>query len=264
MATDYAEFIGTVEREAEVPWQTAERAASATLETLGERISGGEARYLAQQLPHGLREVVDEHAGDGPQGFSAAEFLQRVQAREHVPIGQAQRHVRAVFAALRHTVSDDEIATLASELPRELEMLLFDDEPLAEDAPRSADEFLARVGRRTGLDEDGARRATAAVLELLAFRLAAGETHDLMQRLPSDLHPPLRRGMAEKPDPDAHWLPLKPFLIAVAAREDVPRAAARLHVRAVLATLTEAVGDDEIEDVKAQLPHEYRSLFPRR
>jgi uncharacterized protein (DUF2267 family) len=271
MATDYAGFIATVEREAEVPHDQAQRAVSATLETLGERISGGEARDLAQQLPPELQELVDRHAGDGPQKLTAQQFLQRVQAREQVPIRQAEDHVRAVFAALRQAVSPDEIADLASELPRELEMLLFDDPPLIEleegmagSSPSSAEDFVARVARRTGLDEEGARRATDAVLELLAYRLAAGETDDLAQRLPEELRAPLERGKAEKRSPSADWLPLRQFMIAVAEREDATRAEARLHVRAVFETLSEAIGDDEIDDVVSELPAEFRSLFPRR
>lgn len=270
MATDYDGFIATVEREAEVPRDVAERAVTATLATLGERISGGEARDLAEQLPSALRPVIADHADRAPDAFSGQEFLQRVQAREHVPIFQAERHVRAVFAAMRRTVSDDELADLASELPREIEMLLFDEpspdlaEAPSAGAPASAEEFVDRVARRSGLDEDAARRGIDAVLEMMAFRLAAGEVDDLRGRLPAGLHPPLDRGKAEKPHPSAHWLPLKQFLIAVAEREGVPRSEARLHTRAVFATLAEAVGEDEIGDVMAELPHEYRSLFPRR
>jgi uncharacterized protein (DUF2267 family) len=271
MATDYAGFIATVEREADVPHDQAERAVSATLETLAERISGGEARDLAEQLPPELQDMVDKTADNGPKALSAEEFLQRVQAREHVPIGKAREHVRAVFAALRQTVSSEEIADLAAQLPRELEMLLFDDPPLndlddgvAGSSPSSAEDFLARVARRAALEHEGARRATDAVLELLAFRLAAGETDDLAERLPSDLRAPLERGKAEKPSPSAHWLPLKQFLMAVAEREGVTRSEARLHVRAVFETLAEAIGDDEVDDVISELPAEFRSLVPRR
>ncbi|HEY4095347.1 MAG TPA: DUF2267 domain-containing protein [Baekduia sp.] len=267
MATDYAGFIATVEREADVPHDQAERAVTATLETLGERISGGEAHDLAGQLPPELQRLVDRHAGDGPRPLSAGEFFQHVQSRERVPIMEARDHVRAVFVALRQTVDPEEIADLASELPRELELLLFDDLPLegvADSSPSSAQDFVARVGRRTALDEVGARRVTDAVLELLAFRLSAGETDDLEQRLPPELRAPLERGKAGKPSPSAHWLPLKQWLIAIAEREGVSRAEARLHVRAVFETLSEAIGDDELEDVTAQLPAEFRALLPRR
>jgi uncharacterized protein (DUF2267 family) len=271
MATDYAGFMATVEREADVPPDQAQRAVTATLETLGERISGGEAHDLAEQLPAQLRDAVDRHAGDGPRALSAQEFLQRVQARERVPISTAEDHVRAVFVALRQAVGPNEIADLASELPRELEMLLLDEPPVAEldagvagSSPSSTDDFVARVARRSGLDDEAARAATYAVLELLAFRLAAGETDDLEERLPGELSVPLERGKAEKPSPSAHWLPLKQFLIAVAAREGVRRSEARLHTRAVFATLAEAIGDDELDDVLSELPSEFRALFPRR
>jgi uncharacterized protein (DUF2267 family) len=271
MAADYAGFIATVEREAGVPHEQAERAVTATLQTLGERLSGGEARDVAEHLPPELQDLVDQHADGGPRALSAREFVGRVQSRERVPVHQAREHVRAVFAALREAVPPAEIADLASELPRELEMLLFDDPPLGElddgvagSPPSSAEDFVARVARRTALDDEGARRATDAVLELLAFRLAAGETDDLAERLPAELRAPLERGKAEKPSPSAHWLPLKQFLIAVAEREGVERSEARLHVRAVFETLAEAVGEEELEDVASQLPAEFRSLMPRR
>jgi len=265
MATDYADFITTVEHQAAIPHDEAERAARATLETLAERISPGEAHDIAEQLPEPLRAVLDR--ADPPHPFSAQEFLQRVQARERVPIRSAERHVRAVFAALRESVSRDELADLASELPRELEMLLFDDTllPELEDAsagPMAADEFIDRVARRTALDRDEARRVVDVVLEALAERIAGGEVADIAERLPAELRAPLERGSARSGD-SARWLPLKQFLMAIADREGVTRAQARLHVRAVLATLREAVGEQELRDVASELPHEYRSLMPR-
>jgi uncharacterized protein (DUF2267 family) len=266
MATGYTDFIGAVEREGELPHDVAEQAARATLETLAERISGGEARDIAEQLPEELRPVLDGDAE--PQAFTAEEFFQRVQRRERVPILEAQRHVGAVFAALRETVGPDEIADLASELPRELEAMLFADEPLPEldepgDGPMSTEEFVDRVARRTALDPARARTAIAVVLEFLAYRISGGEARDLMQRLPDELRAPLQAGIAAKGRDAAQWLPLKQLLIGVAEHEGVPRGAARLHVRAVLETLREAVGDEEMADVMSQLPKEYRSLLPR-
>jgi uncharacterized protein (DUF2267 family) len=59
-------------------------------------------------------------------------------------------------------------------------------------------------------------------------------------------------------------LTLKQFLMKVAEREGGTRAEARLSAGAVLATLEDAVGEQEIGDVVSQLPHEFRSLLPRR
>ena len=67
------EFLEVVEREADVAPPDAMRAVHATLETLGERISGGEAHDLAGQLPPELRQLVDRNAGDGAHPLSARE-----------------------------------------------------------------------------------------------------------------------------------------------------------------------------------------------
>jgi uncharacterized protein (DUF2267 family) len=262
MTTDYAEFIEIVVREAAISEQQAERAARATLESLAERISGGEAHDIAQQLPDQLRAILDRD-GD-PQPLSAEQFLQRVQAREQVPSSVARQHVRAVFTALRRAVGHDEIADLASELPRELEAMLvgldLDD---TREPPSTAEEFLCLVARRGALDAEAARRATDAVLETLANRISAGEVDDLVERLPRELHPPLERGRTEGKQQLPRVLTLKQFLIRVAEREGGTRAEARLSTRAVLATLEDTVGEKEIRDVISQLPHEFRSLLPR-
>jgi uncharacterized protein (DUF2267 family) len=265
VAVDYDDFIATVAREGAIPPAQAERAAVVTLETLAERISEGEARDVAEQLPAPLRPALD--AVGEPEPFSAEEFFVRVQERERVPPLDAQRHVRAVFAALRETVTHDELADLASELPRPLEVLLVERDPLLElddafETPSSADEFIRRVGRRAALDDEGARQAVDAVLEVLAIRVSGGEVDDLIERLPPRLEEPLRRGRAEGGEP-ARMMPVKQFLMAIAEREGVRRSEARLHARAVFATLREAVGDDEIADIASQLPHEYVSLIPR-
>ncbi len=48
----YDEFISQVQRRANLASrEEAERATRATLETLGERLAGGEAKDLAAQLP---------------------------------------------------------------------------------------------------------------------------------------------------------------------------------------------------------------------
>ncbi|MCW2986020.1 MAG: hypothetical protein JWR63_3590 [Conexibacter sp.] len=65
----------------------AERAVTATLGTLGERISGGEAHDLAGQLPPELQRLVDRHAGDGPRPLSAGEFFQRARGPHHILVG---------------------------------------------------------------------------------------------------------------------------------------------------------------------------------
>ena len=49
--SEYEQFITIVEQKAKLSRDEAEAAARATLQTLAERISAGQARDLAEQLP---------------------------------------------------------------------------------------------------------------------------------------------------------------------------------------------------------------------
>jgi uncharacterized protein (DUF2267 family) len=124
-----------------------------------------------------------------------------------------------------------------------------------------SERFLRRVADRGALPPDDlepARRATEAVLETLAERIAGGEVDDLMDRLPVELHPPLKRGR-ERSGGTATKMSFDEFVDRVREREggDVSEDRARDHARAVLLTLREAVGDDEFFDATVQLPRDY-------
>jgi uncharacterized protein (DUF2267 family) len=106
-----------------------------------------------------------------------------------------------------------------------------------------------------------APRATDAVLETLAERIAGGEVADLMEQLPVELHPALRRGAARTQK--AQKMSVDDFVSRVAEREEVLPEYARAHVRAVFETLREAVDHREFLDVTAQLPAEYAAVGAR-
>jgi uncharacterized protein (DUF2267 family) len=243
-------FIELVAQYADVGFDDAERATRATLETLGERIDRGEAQQIADRLPP---EIAPWIATSGPaERFDVDEFLRRVADREGVDIGEAERHVHAVFDVLRY-VLEAEFDDVVAELPKDFASLL-DRAPLRE-AP-SAERFLQLVSERTRLDRDQAERATAAVLETLAERIAGGEVRDLISRLPARFHEPLKDGDADTGG-KAVPMSLEAFIGRVAERESVDESQARDHARAVLATLREVVGDDEWTDVTVELPREY-------
>jgi uncharacterized protein (DUF2267 family) len=107
------------------------------------------------------------------------------------------------------------------------------------------------------------------VLETLAERIAAGQVEDLIAQLDPLLHPPLRRGMSSAP-PGAQRMPLAEFLRRVAVREHAQATEEELYekvarqVRAVFATLAEAVDPKEWFDVTAELPGEFNGLIPGR
>lgn len=260
MSEEYDRFLDIVGLKAGLPRDDAERAARATLQTLAERLSAGQARDLADRLPP---ELAPYAASTTPaDAFDVDEFIRRVAEREGIDdLGSAERHAQAVFAALGRTVGEDEVADMVSELPKGFL-------PLVAEAQHrfshvlSADEFLRRVGDRAGLDPRGARRATDAVLETLAERISGGEVADLISRLPVELHPPLKTGDA-KSNGAARPMSLDEFVRRIAEREAVTPAEAREHARAVFATLREAVGEKEFLDVSAQLPLEFAAVAAR-
>jgi uncharacterized protein (DUF2267 family) len=256
---DYREFIQITQREGGLGADAAERAARATLTTLAERLSPGQARDLLHQLPAEMKPWV--HTDGAAERFDVDEFLRRVAEREGVDVETAERHARAVFAALGRAVSGDEIADVADELPQDFEPLIAEAQRRFFDV-MPAEEFLARVAERTGLGSDRTRRATEAVLEAIAERIAGGEVDDLIPRLPLALHDPLRRGRAASGE-TARRMPLEQFLGRIAELDGVDPFEASEHARAVFATLREAVGDDEYFDVTVQLPPDYDVLLPR-
>ena len=115
---------------------------------------------------------------------------------------------------------------------------------------------MALVAEQGGLDRAGARRALEATLETLAERIDGGEVDDLIERLPPELHPALRRGR-EASGGRATRMPLETFVRRAAQREGVRnlQEAAR-HLRVVFGALRATLGD-ELLDVKAQLPEDY-------
>ncbi|MEU5942208.1 DUF2267 domain-containing protein [Micromonospora sp. NPDC047548] len=115
---NHAEFVQAVAMRPGVSPVQAEPITRATLETLAERISGGQARDLASQLPEELRVYVPK-PNDDAVPFGLAEFLERVQARAAVDLQTATDGARAVLDTLRAAVSAKEYRDFVSQLPKE-------------------------------------------------------------------------------------------------------------------------------------------------
>jgi uncharacterized protein (DUF2267 family) len=229
--------------------ERAELALRAVLQTIAERISAGEARQLAARLPPELAPWLNSDTRSEP--FGVEEFLRRVAVREDASIEQAERDTRVVLAGLQLAVGPHELLDLASELRKDFAALL-PRGPYVDVMP--ADEFVARVARRAGLDEAAAWRAVESVLETLAERIADGEVDDIAARLALELRAPLRRGRGRGA---LQRMSFEEFTRRVAEREGTSPSTARQHAGTVLATLREAVGDDEFFDVTVQLPSDF-------
>jgi uncharacterized protein (DUF2267 family) len=258
MSYEHDQFLTTIQQKAGISRERAEAAARATLETLAERLSSGEARDIATQLPPELAPYLPPR-GDA-EGFDLEEFLRRVAEREGVDVPTADEHARAVFAALRRAVDPDEIEDLAAELPKDFAPLVSEAEGrFFELLP--AETFYQRVADRAGLPVEDAPRAVDAVLETLAERIAGGEVADLISQLPVELHPALRRGAARTRH--ATKMSVDDFVRRVAEREGISAERAREHVRAVFETLRDAIDHREFLDITAQLPAEYATVGAR-
>jgi uncharacterized protein (DUF2267 family) len=253
------QFIEIVQQAALIDHQTAERAVQAVLQTLGERLSVGEARDLAEQLPPDIGAWLAPDRRS-PR-MSVQDFLRCVAVREGIDIGTAACHARAVFVALGRAVDPRDLRDVASELPIEYGPLL-SAAPGPHPSLVPAERFYQKVADRAGVRTEQARRITDAVLETLAERVAGGEVEDLLAQLPVELHEPLRRGA--KRTRDAVSMPLEEFLRHVAEREGTPRQdEAREHARAVFETLREALTREEFYDLSAQLPSDYARVGPK-
>ena len=194
----YERFIVTIQQRTGVSWAKAEKAARATLETLGERISRGQARDLAEELPAEPRAWLLGSGGPNAEPLDAAGFVRGVAEREGVDPEIAEQHARAVFVALARLVRRQEISDMLAELPADYAPLLEGAAQRTRDpaAPEvlSFEQFLRRVADRAALYPAAVRPAAEAVLETLAERIAGGEVDDIAEYLPPELRPVLERG----------------------------------------------------------------------
>jgi uncharacterized protein (DUF2267 family) len=116
-------FLELIERAGGMTEQEAREAAGATLRTLAERITPGEAMDVAVFLPAEFREVLTSGPRT-PEPFGPDEFVRRVAKRESTDGGTATRHVRAVFAALGKVASRDALSNLREQLSKDFDPLL--------------------------------------------------------------------------------------------------------------------------------------------
>jgi uncharacterized protein (DUF2267 family) len=111
------EMIAAVATATGTPTEQAERALRATLQTLGERLEGGESFDLASQLPEDLAEELPVLAPGEPFGLD--DFYSRVADREGTDPQTARHHARAVLAVLRQAITAGEFDDVLSQLPKE-------------------------------------------------------------------------------------------------------------------------------------------------
>ena len=102
--------------------EEANRAIAATLQALGECVTGEEARKLAEQLPKEIKETLQQ-ASEGRKVCSLETFLRRISEEEDVDAGTATDHATAVMSVLREASSESEMEAIRAQLPQEFAAL---------------------------------------------------------------------------------------------------------------------------------------------
>ncbi|HEY0485821.1 MAG TPA: DUF2267 domain-containing protein [Mycobacteriales bacterium] len=249
----YQALLTMVEQRTGLGPREAERAARATLGAFAERLSGGQARDLAQHLPDGFLRPVVVLPERRPEPFGVEEFLRRVDELGAVDQDTAE----AVLTAVRVMAGEKEWADAVAQLPRDFA-------PLVEQRPHagihSTVEFVARVASRTGDGGGSARRAADAVLETLGERLPSDEVDRLTHLLPGQLRGPLERGAAQTTA--TRGLSADGFVATVAERSAASPERARRQAQAVLGAVAAAIPEPDFYDtIVLQLPDDYAELL---
>lgn len=117
-------------------------------------------------------------------------------------------------------------------------------------------DFIRRVGERADIgDRFEAEKTSAIVLQALCDRLSGKEANDLLAQLPA-----MFKELVVV-SPSAQPIPLEEFVRRVADELQVEPDEARKRIRAVFATLREAVTWGELRDVVEELDPEYVDLL---
>ncbi|HEX5595420.1 MAG TPA: DUF2267 domain-containing protein [Micromonosporaceae bacterium] len=125
---NYTDFIGAVAEHARIPSAEAERITRATLETLTDRVTAGQANGLAEQLPAELRQHLHKTTtGNDAQfaeSFGLDQFVRRVISRAGMNEAMANDGTRAVLATIGEAVSSEELDRFISQMPKEFREII--------------------------------------------------------------------------------------------------------------------------------------------
>jgi uncharacterized protein (DUF2267 family) len=117
-------------------------------------------------------------------------------------------------------------------------------------------DFIRNVGERAGIaDRFEAEKTSVVVVQALCDRLTGKEAIDLLAQLPGMFREMIIVSPAALP------ISIDDFVGRVAEELGIPPDDARSRIRAVFATLREAVTPGEFRDVLEQLDPEYADLL---
>jgi uncharacterized protein (DUF2267 family) len=122
---NYDEFMKEVRERSGLDQEQADKAVRATLNTLAERLKGGEPKDLASQLPEPLKDTVLLTSGRGAgMRIPVPDFIEIVADREGASPDEARKHIEAVIGTLRDAVTEGEFDDVMAQLDPEYQELV--------------------------------------------------------------------------------------------------------------------------------------------
>jgi uncharacterized protein (DUF2267 family) len=113
----FHEFLGQVQNRARLSsLGDAETATRATLETLRERLAGGEPKDVAAQLPTEIAKYFEAPQQEVADRFDVQEFFRRVSERASIQPQEAAFQSRAVIEVLQDAVTSGEVGDIRTQL----------------------------------------------------------------------------------------------------------------------------------------------------
>jgi uncharacterized protein (DUF2267 family) len=96
----------------------------ATLETLAERLTAGEADDVAAQLPAEVKQPLVRTPKAAAEPFGRDELIRRIARRAGVDETDAARDARAVMTTLREALTETEFDQMMAQLPDDFWLLV--------------------------------------------------------------------------------------------------------------------------------------------
>jgi uncharacterized protein (DUF2267 family) len=120
----FHEFLGQVQSRARLSsLGDAETATRATLETLRERLAGGEPKDVASQLPNEIGKYFEASGREEAERFDVSEFFRRVSNRAGIGEQDAAFQSRAVLEVLQEAVTPGEVGDIRNQLTEDYQRL---------------------------------------------------------------------------------------------------------------------------------------------
>lgn len=115
----YRELVKKVQSYSGFSDKESEDALQLVTETLAVRLTEGERKDFASQLPEELKDMAMSIEGD-PDKLSKDEFYKEIEETQGIDHGHAKKQIMAVWQALKDALTPGQIKHIKTQLPGDL------------------------------------------------------------------------------------------------------------------------------------------------